>query len=81
MVAEQSVLMPHMGYDMKEGAVNQWMKKVGDTVARGEVLAEIQTDKANIELESFHDGVLKSVLVQPGEWVPVGTPIAVIEVS
>ena len=47
------VTMPQMGADMTEGTVVQWFKQVGDAVERGEILAEIETDKANVELEAF----------------------------
>lgn len=72
------VVMPKMGYDMEEGTILRWAKHEGDTVAKGEVLGEIETGKVNIEIEAFDAGVLRRILVAEGQTVPVGTPIAVI---
>jgi pyruvate dehydrogenase E2 component (dihydrolipoamide acetyltransferase) len=70
--------MPKLGFDMKEGALVEWSKKVGDTVGEGEVIAIIETDKANVEVTSFKAGVLRKLLVEAGTMVPIGQPIAVI---
>ena len=70
--------MPQMGYDMQEGTVLRWLKGEGDAVANGEPIAEIETDKAVVEFESYADGVLHSIIVPAGTTVPVGEPIAVI---
>lgn len=72
------VVMPQMGADMKEGTVVRWLKREGDEVQRGEAIAEIETDKATVELESFHQGTLRKILVGENVTVPVGTLIAVI---
>ncbi|HEY7268566.1 MAG TPA: dihydrolipoamide acetyltransferase family protein [Dehalococcoidia bacterium] len=72
------VVMPQMGADMKEGTVLRWLKNEGQEVARGEIIAEIETDKANIEIEAFDAGVFRKVLVPEGDTVEVGTVIAVI---
>jgi pyruvate dehydrogenase E2 component (dihydrolipoamide acetyltransferase) len=72
------VEMPRMGYDMTEGKISRWIKQEGDQVQTGEMLAEIETDKVNIEIESFASGVLKKILHQEGDTVPVGEVIAVI---
>jgi len=72
------VVMPQMGSDMTEGTIVRWMKKEGDAVERGEIIAEIETDKANVEIEAFESGVFRKVLAQEGDTVDVGTPIAVI---
>jgi len=69
------VVMPQMGYDMKEGKVVRWVKQEGDLVSSGETIAEIETDKAVIELESYASGILKRVLVPEGETVDVGRVI------
>jgi pyruvate dehydrogenase E2 component (dihydrolipoamide acetyltransferase) len=74
----QTVVMPKMGDTMEEGKILAWRKKVGDPVARGDSLAEIETDKVNIEAESFAEGVLRKILVQEGESVAVGAPIALV---
>jgi pyruvate dehydrogenase E2 component (dihydrolipoamide acetyltransferase) len=67
-----------MGYDMREGTVVRWYKKEGDAVARGEVIADIETDKATVEFEAFVGGVLRKIVAQEGVAVPVGNLIAVI---
>jgi pyruvate dehydrogenase E2 component (dihydrolipoamide acetyltransferase) len=63
---------------MVEGVVAGWFKKVGDKVASGEILAEIETDKATMEFESFYDGVLLYIGVEKGKAVPVNTLLAII---
>lgn len=68
--------MPQMGADMQEGTLLKWLKQPGDSVARGEIIAEIETDKANIEIESFEAGVLQEVLANEGDVIPVGQVIA-----
>jgi pyruvate dehydrogenase E2 component (dihydrolipoamide acetyltransferase) len=70
--------MPQLGYDMVEGAVQTWLKKEGDRVEKGEVIAEIETDKSSVELEAFASGVLRKIVVDTGKTVPVNTVIAVI---
>lgn len=72
------VIMPKLSDAMVEGRVLQWVKKEGDRVQGGDVLASIETDKAEIELEAFGSGVLRKVLVGDGQTVPVGQLIAVI---
>ena len=72
------VLMPRLSDTMTEGVLTQWLKREGDTVHRGDVLAEIETDKATMELEAYDDGVLVRILVPGGTTVPIGQPIAVI---
>jgi pyruvate dehydrogenase E2 component (dihydrolipoamide acetyltransferase) len=72
------IVMPKLSDTMTEGRLVSWKKRVGDTVRRGDVLAEVETDKANMELESFTSGVLLEIKVQPGEMAEVGTVIAVI---
>jgi pyruvate dehydrogenase E2 component (dihydrolipoamide acetyltransferase) len=70
------VTMPQMGADMEEGTLLRWLKHPGDHVDRGEPIAEIETDKANIEIEAFEEGVLQETLVEEGQVVPVGGVIA-----
>jgi pyruvate dehydrogenase E2 component (dihydrolipoamide acetyltransferase) len=72
------VTMPQMGADMTEGTLVKWTKQVGDHVERGDVLAEIETDKATVELEAYESGELIKVVVDEGEVVPVGQVIALI---
>jgi pyruvate dehydrogenase E2 component (dihydrolipoamide acetyltransferase) len=68
--------MPSLGADMDRGKILEWRKQVGDSIARGEIVVLVDTDKAEIEVESFSAGVLDAILVPVGETVPVGTPIA-----
>src|SRR5581483_6978381 len=70
--------MPKMGYDMTEGKLLRWIKHEGDTVAKGEAVAEIETDKVNIEVEAFDSGVLQRIMVQEGQTVPVGERIGIL---
>ena len=72
------VYMPQLSDTMVEGVVADWFKKVGDKVASGEVLAEIETDKATMEFESFYDGTLLHIGVEKGKAVPVNTLLAII---
>ena len=73
-----SIVMPQMGYDMQEGTVVRWHKNEGDSVARGDVIADIETDKATVEFEAFTSGVLRKIVAQEGVVIPVGELIAVI---
>jgi pyruvate dehydrogenase E2 component (dihydrolipoamide acetyltransferase) len=72
------VVMPKLSEAMETGKVIQWLKKEGDAVKGGDVLAEIETDKANVELEAFGSGVLRKIIVEPGGQTPVGDLIAII---
>ena len=72
------VSMPKLGFDMKEGTLVRWIKLEGDIVSKGDVVAEIETDKATVEVESTFAGVLLKQLVEPDSSVPIGDPIAVI---
>jgi pyruvate dehydrogenase E2 component (dihydrolipoamide acetyltransferase) len=72
------VTMPKLGFDMKEGTLVRWIKNEGENVTKGDVLAEIETDKATVEVESTFSGVLFSQLVETDAIVPIGDPIAVI---
>ena len=73
-----TVVMPKMGDTMEEGKVITWRKHEGDTVAKGDALAEIETEKVNIEAEAYAAGTLRKILAQEGDTVPVGQPIALI---
>jgi pyruvate dehydrogenase E2 component (dihydrolipoamide acetyltransferase) len=74
----KTVVMPQMGYDMDAGTLLRWLKQEGETIDRGEPIAEIETDKVNLEIEAFDGGVVHKHLVTEGETVPVGEPIAII---
>jgi pyruvate dehydrogenase E2 component (dihydrolipoamide acetyltransferase) len=68
--------MPSLGADMDAGTILEWRVAPGDQVTRGDIVAVVQTDKADIEVESFHDGVVDELLVPEGQRVAVGTPLA-----
>ena len=70
--------MPRLSDTMEEGTLAKWFKKVGDTVKEGEILAEIETDKATMEFESFYDGVLLHIGIDEGSTAPVDSIIAII---
>jgi pyruvate dehydrogenase E2 component (dihydrolipoamide acetyltransferase) len=72
------ITMPRLSDTMEEGVVVAWLKQVGDKVTRGDILAEIETDKALMELEAYDDGVLEQILAEPGTRVSIGNPIALI---
>ena len=74
----QAILLPQLGQTMEEGKIEKWHKSEGDRVQKGEILYELTTDKATLEVESFASGVLKKVLVAEGETVPVNVLIAII---
>ena len=70
--------MPQLGADMSAGKLLRWRKNAGDRVQRGDIIADVETDKADIEIEVFTSGVIEKFTVQPGEKVPVGTVLAII---
>ena len=72
------VYMPKLSDTMVEGVVAEWTKKVGDAVSSGEVLAEIETDKATMEFESFYDGFLLHIGVEKGQTAPINAVLAII---
>ncbi|HLZ81757.1 MAG TPA: dihydrolipoamide acetyltransferase family protein [Ktedonobacteraceae bacterium] len=74
----KTVEMPKMGDSMEEGKILQWIKKEGEEVKKGEMLAEVETDKVNIEIEAFASGILRKILVPEGASALVGAEIALI---
>ena len=72
------VTMPRLSDTMTEGTVAKWLKKVGDKISEGDILAEIETDKATMEFESFHAGTLLSIGINEGESAPVDSVLAII---
>jgi len=74
----ETVIMPKLGFDMAEGTLVRWVIQEGEPVAKGAVLAEIETDKATVEVESSYSGVVARHLVKSGDIVPINTPIAII---
>src|SRR5690606_29919055 len=78
-VMAETINMPKLGFDMAEGLLVRWVKQVGETINKGDVLAEIETDKATVEVESSASGVVLQHIVDQGSVVPVNAPIAVVE--
>lgn len=78
-MARIAIEMPKLGYDMETGRVSGWLKRVGDRVARGDVIAEIETDKTTVEMEALAGGVLVEIIHGPGAEVSVGAVIAYLD--
>ncbi len=78
-MARIPIEMPRMGYDMETGTIASWTKQVGDSVARGDVLAEIETEKSTVEMEALAAGTLVEQTLAPGQEVPVGTVIGYLD--
>ena len=74
----ETINMPKLGFDMAEGLLVRWVKQVGENINKGDVLAEIETDKATVEVESSASGVVLSHIVEQGSIVPVNAPIAIV---
>src|SRR5215470_7348618 len=72
------VLMPRLSDTMEEGKILRWLKKVGDRIEVGDIIAEVETDKADMEMEALDAGVLAEIRVQEGESAPVNAVIAVL---
>ena len=72
------VVMPKLSDTMEEGRILRWIKQEGDAVETGQALAEVETDKATVEMEAYTNGTLRKVFAQPGDTVPVGRLIAVV---
>src|SRR5207248_10881937 len=77
-MAVTKVVMPKLSDAMESGKIIKWLKKEGDRIQGGDILAEVETDKADVEMEAFGAGVLRKILVPAGEKAPVGTLIGVI---
>jgi pyruvate dehydrogenase E2 component (dihydrolipoamide acetyltransferase) len=71
-------VMPILGADMTAGTLVAWRKAVGDVIERGDIVAEVETDKGLIDVEIFVSGVIERILIQPGTTVPTGTPLAIV---
>ena len=74
----ETISMPKLGFDMAEGTLVRWVKQVGENINKGDVLAEIETDKATVEVESSASGVVRKLLVDQGAVVPIGAAIAIV---
>src|SRR5262245_43803480 len=72
------VVMPKLSPTMEEGQIARWLKKEGDSVSMGEPLAEIDTDKATMEMQALSNGVLRKILIKEGESAPLGQAIAIV---
>jgi pyruvate dehydrogenase E2 component (dihydrolipoamide acetyltransferase) len=77
----REIKMPKLSDTMEEGTINIWRKREGDPVKKGDVLLEVETDKADMEFEAYMSGTLEKILVQTGATVPVGTPIAIVRLE
>ncbi len=71
--------MPNLGYDMEAGTIAAWSKSPGDRVERGEVIAQIETDKTTVEMEALTSGTLTEIVHQAGDEVAIGAVIAYVE--
>jgi pyruvate dehydrogenase E2 component (dihydrolipoamide acetyltransferase) len=74
----ETIAMPKLGFDMQEGTLVRWLRNEGEAIAKGDVLAEIETDKATVEVESSAAGIVRRLLVDQGAVVPIGDPIAIV---
>jgi len=74
----ETISMPKLGFDMREGVLVRWVKNEGENVNKGDILAEIETDKATVEVESSASGIVRKLLVDAGAVVPIGAPIAIV---
>ena len=74
----ETITMPKLGFDMAEGTLVRWVRNEGENINKGDVLAEIETDKATVEVESSASGVVRKLLVDQGAVVPIGAAIAII---
>src|SRR6185295_19014003 len=77
-MAVTKVVMPKLSDAMESGKIIKWLKKEGDKIEGGDILAEVETDKADVEMEAFGAGVLRKILVPAGESVPIRALIGVI---
>ena len=77
----REIKMPKLSDTMEEGTLNVWRKSEGDAIAKGDILLEIETDKADMEFEAYMSGTLVKILVPAGETVAIGTPIAVVRLK
>src|SRR5947209_15267616 len=77
-MAVTKVVMPKLSDAMESGKIIKWLKKEGDRIQGGDILAEVETDKADVEMEAFGAGVLRKILVPAGETAPIGALIGVI---
>jgi pyruvate dehydrogenase E2 component (dihydrolipoamide acetyltransferase) len=72
------IVMPRLSDTMQEGTISRWLKQPGDEIRRGDIVAEVETDKAVMEVPAYEAGILEQILISEGETVPIGKAIAVI---
>ena len=72
------IVMPKLGFDMREAVLNSWLKNVGDAIEKGEIVAEIESDKATLELEAQTSGTLLHLLAESGDVMPIGANLAIV---
>ena len=76
----ETISMPKLGFDMREGVLVRWVKNEGETINKGDVLAEIETDKATVEVESSASGMVRKLLANPGDSVFIyGTDLVLVQ--
>lgn len=78
-MARVAIEMPKLGYDMESGRIGSWVSKVGDKVTRGDVIAEIETDKSTVEMEATASGTLVEIVALAGAELPVGEVIGYLD--
>jgi len=78
-MARIPIAMPNLGYDMESGRIATWSRQIGDVIRRGDVLAEVETDKATVDMEALDSGVLVEIIHGPGSEVPVGETIGYLD--
>jgi len=78
-MARIAIEMPKLGYDMESGRIGSWVKQVGDTIARGDVIAEIETEKSTVDMESTAAGTLVEIVAEAGAELPVGEVIGYLD--
>ena len=72
------IIMPKLGFNMDEGKLVEWYKQVGDEIKKGEPLFSVETDKTNMDIEATGDGVVRAILINAGDKIPVTLPIAIV---
>ena len=78
-MARIAIEMPRLGYDMESGKIGAWVKKVGEKVGRGDVIAEIETEKSTVDMESTAAGTLVEIVAEVGAELPVGEVIGYLD--
>src|SRR5579871_1857380 len=74
----EEIVMPRLSDTMEEGTIAQWLKREGETVHKGEVILEVETDKATMELQAYSDGVIEKIIQGDGATVPIGAVVGLL---